>query len=129
MTNPKKTLPSTFCPAPVQSPPFTLRKIERSVITPIIPHGITGRPSSSFAMIVTPFTNGIRPENGKPPGSSQSNSTFGQGSVLAPPPGSGLSAGHSSAPPGNLQNPSAVYHHIHELSAKRISTLEYLRKA
>ena len=30
---------------------------------------------------------------------------------------------------GNMQNPSAVYQHIHEISAKRISTLDYLRKA
>ena len=37
--------------------------------------------------------------------------------------------GNTTASGGSLQNPAMVYQHIHELSAKRISTLDYLRKA
>lgn len=80
-------------------------------------------------MIVTPFASNHRPENGKPPITSQFNATFGQGGIIAPLPGSGLSAGHVSATPGSLQNPITVYQHIQDISAKRISTLDYLRKA
>ncbi|MCJ1389231.1 hypothetical protein MMC18_002087 [Xylographa bjoerkii] len=37
--------------------------------------------------------------------------------------------GSISASAGNMQNPTSIYQHIHELSAKRVSTLDYLRKA
>ena len=37
--------------------------------------------------------------------------------------------GNVSGPAGNTQNPTSIYQHIHELSAKRVSTLDYLRKA
>jgi len=37
--------------------------------------------------------------------------------------------GNTTASGGNLQNPAMIYQHIHELSAKRISTLDHLRKA
>ncbi|KAI9805045.1 MAG: hypothetical protein M1826_004792 [Phylliscum demangeonii] len=59
-------------------------------------------------------------------------------SVRPPPPLHTVSdygpvgAGLGLVPAGNVtgvQNPSVIYHHIQELSAKRISTLEYLRKA
>ena len=80
-------------------------------------------------MTVTPFGNNYRSENGKASSTSQSTSGFGQGGNAAPLPGSGLSAGYANAPPGSLQNPHTVYQHIQEMSSKRISTLEYLRKA
>ena len=80
-------------------------------------------------MTVTPFGNTSRSETSKPPHSAQSSSGFGQGGNHAPLPGSGLSAVYVNAPPGGLQNPNTVYQHIHDLSSKRISTLEYLRKA
>lgn len=80
-------------------------------------------------MTVTPFGNSSRSETGKPPSSGQSSSGFSQGGNYAPLPGSGLSAGYVNAPPGSLQNPNVVYQHIQDLSSKRISTLEYLRKA
>ena len=38
-------------------------------------------------------------------------------------------AGPISSFNGPPQNPTAVYQHIQEMSAKRISTLDYLRKA
>ncbi|MCJ1315101.1 hypothetical protein MMC15_000417 [Xylographa vitiligo] len=47
-------------------------------------------------------------------------------------PSSGSAYGMNSnisAPAGNTQNPTSIYQHIHELSAKRVSTLDYLRKA
>jgi len=37
-------------------------------------------------------------------------------------------AGAQGAAPGS-QNPTAIYHHIHEVSNKRIATLDYMRKA
>ena len=68
--------------------------------------------------------NGSRYEPGKPPGTSQSNVGFGQGgNGTLPVP---------SLPPAPLsmsQNPSTIYQQIHDVSSKRISTLDYLRKA
>lgn len=55
--------------------------------------------------------------------------------VVSYGPGYGVSAGiyrsngNTTALGGNMQNPAMVYQHIHELSAKRVSTLDYLRKA
>lgn len=114
---------------PAQSPPRGVREVERSVTTSAVTHANTSRSSASFAMIAAPFSNNFRPENVKPPGSSQSNSAFAQGGPVAPLPGSGLSGGYLSATPGGLHNPNAVYQHIQELSTKRIATLDYLRKA
>jgi hypothetical protein len=37
--------------------------------------------------------------------------------------------GNVTASGGNMQNPATIYQHIHELSTKRISTLDCLRKA
>ena len=76
-------------------------------------------------MATAALTNGLRPENGKPPSTSQSSASFGQGGNNA-----GLST--PSLPPastGGVQNPSIVYQQIHDVSSKRISTLDYLRKA
>ncbi|MCJ1415803.1 hypothetical protein MMC32_002136 [Xylographa parallela] len=55
-----------------------------------------------------------------------------EGSLNYGKPSSGAAYGMSnnvSAPAGNTQNPTSIYQHIHELSAKRVSTLDYLRKA
>lgn len=83
--------------------------------------------SSSFpAMIVTPFANSLRPENSKP---SQGNSALGQGANISPLPSSGISASYAPTPAGSTQTPSTVYQQIQEISSKRISTLDYLRKA
>lgn len=87
------------------------------------------RSSGAIAMISTPFANSFRPENGKQSDSSQSVPMLGQGVNATQLPGSGLSAGYTSAQLGGLQNPVGVYQYIHETSSKRISTLDYLRKA
>ena len=79
----------------------------------------------SLTMAATNFANGLRPEYGKPPSTSQSSVSFGQGGNLA-------SLSTSSLPPtttAGVQNPSIVYQQIHDMSSKRISTLDYLRKA
>ncbi|KAI4264210.1 MAG: hypothetical protein L6R42_000676 [Xanthoria sp. 1 TBL-2021] len=81
--------------------------------------------SSASTMTTASFTSESRPSTGKP-GTSQSNVSFGQGgnSVPLPPP---------SLPPtlasGSIHNPHTVYHYIQDMSSKRISTLDYLRKA
>lgn len=118
--------PASF---PAQSAPRGLRKVKRSITTSAVFSENSSRSPKSFEMIVTPFANSFRPETGKPPGSSQGNSTFAQGGNVVPIPGSSLSAGYASAPPGGLHNPNTVYQHIQELSTKRIATLDYLRKA
>ena len=63
---------------------------------------------------------GMRKETEQKPPLDISNTiiNFGNGTYTAPAPVSG-------AP----QNPYAVYQHIQDMSAKRISTLDYLRKA
>ena len=79
----------------------------------------------SLTMATPVFSNGLRPEYGKPPSTSQSSVSFGQGGNNTP-----LST--PSLPPasaGGVQNPSIVYQQIHDVSSKRISTLVYLRKA
>lgn len=79
----------------------------------------------SLTMATTAFTNGLRPEYGKPPTTSQSSVSFGQGGT-----NTSLSAPSlPSASTGGMQNPSIVYQQIHDVSSKRISTLDYLRKA
>ena len=79
----------------------------------------------SLTMATTAFASGLRPEYGKPPSTSQSSVSFSQG-------GNNVSLPAPSLPPastGGMQNPSIVYQQIHDVSSKRISTLDYLRKA
>ncbi|KAL8956539.1 MAG: hypothetical protein Q9193_005964 [Seirophora villosa] len=68
-------------------------------------------------MATAPYVNESRPSTGKL-GTSQSNTAFGHGgnSVSLPPP-------------GTTHNPHTVYQHIQNTASKRISTLDYLRKA
>ena len=80
--------------------------------------------ASGTTMTTASFANESRPSTSKP-STSQSNISFGQGgnSTLLPP---------STLPPalsGSVQSPHAVYQHIQDMSSKRISTLDYLRKA
>jgi len=81
-------------------------------------------------MIVAPFGNNLkRAETStsiKPPNSSYGNVDFGAGvplpsGNLPPPTLNGAGAGS--------QNPGVLYQHIHDMASKRISTLDYLRKA
>jgi hypothetical protein len=43
--------------------------------------------------------------------------------------GGGSVGRYGAGGPGNMQTPATIYQNIHEVSAKRISTLEYLKKA
>lgn len=63
------------------------------------------------------------PAQSRPPGTSQSNLSFGSAAPLLAPSAFGQAAGNASVTPnGILQN-------IQEQASKRISTLDYLRKA
>ena len=79
--------------------------------------------TGSVAMAETAFANGYRPEYGKPPSTSASNVSFGAGGNNGPLPPPSL------PPIGGMQNPSIIYQQIHDVSTKRMHTLEYLRKA
>lgn len=113
-------------PAPISSPAQSpLRGLR--IVDGVWPKAVAlskNRSSSFPAMIVTPFTNSLRPENGKP--SPAANTS--------PVPSSGVSTSYAPTPyapttTGNTQTPSTVYQQIQEISSKRISTLDYLRKA
>lgn len=78
-------------------------------------------------MAATTYAIGFRPEFGKPPSTSQSSVSFGQGGNNATVPIPSLPPAASST--GGMQNPSIVYQQIHDVSSKRISTLDYLKKA
>lgn len=106
-----------------------LPSLSRAATSSSVPHASAHQSASSVAMMATPFGSSFWSESGKPPNISQSSSGFGQGGSSAPLTGAGLSASHAFAPPGNVQNPNAVYQHIQDISAKRISTLAYLKKA
>lgn len=80
----------------------------------------------SASMIASPFGPGLSRRDTKSSGTGHSNqeTLHGSGSVppLPPPPASG---GGTLGP----QSASAIYQHIHDMASKRISTLDYLRKA
>ena len=114
---------------PTQSLSFSSQKTKSiTSIVPPVPTSSTyadlNHSASSLTMASISFTNGIRPEYGKPPSTSLSNVSFGQGATNVPLPASSLPPA-----PGSSQNPSIVYQQIHDVSSKRISTLDYLRKA
>lgn len=112
-------LASTACPvlktrtletsSPYPSRPFTA--------SAPFPHADLNCSSGSFIMATAPYVNDSRPSTGKL-GTSQSNTAFGHG-------GNGVSL----PPPGTTHNPHTVYQHIQNTASKRISTLDYLRKA
>ena len=81
-------------------------------------------PLPNGAMAATMTANSSRYDAGRPPSTSHSSVGFGQGGngtlpVPSLPP----------APLGTSQNPSTTYQQIHDVASKRISTLDYLRKA
>lgn len=88
-------------------------------------------PSTTFAvesgshstMIVAPFGNNHKKDTtqSKNAGVSYSNNDYGQGVNGGPSAVSGTV--------GSSQNPNILYQHIHEMASKRMSTLDYLRKA
>ncbi len=106
-------------PQPGQSP---------DVNPPPIPPGSTyvehNQSTGSLNMTTVSSTNGSRLEHARTTSTSQASISFGQGSninvsVPSLPP----------APLGMSQNPHTVYQQINDMSSKRISTLDYLRKA
>ncbi len=111
----------------VQSPLRAQRKVDGLKPGPAGP--LEDRSPLSPAMIVAPFANNLRSENGKPSLPSQGNSAFGQATNVSPLPITGFSAGHVPTTTGGAQIPISVYQHIQQVSAKRISSLDYLRKA
>jgi hypothetical protein len=132
---PKQSAPSTRPTATQSKPgfnrapsaPATVQTLKTATINPSkdeqMPHSAT-----EATMTSAPFANGVKREPtsnlsksvSAPPTVDDMNSTAGpQG--LSPNP----------APPvvtGN-QNPNAIYQHIHDMASKRISTLDYMRKA
>jgi hypothetical protein len=87
-------------------------------------------PHSATEATVTsaPFANGVKRE----PTSNLSKS------MSAPPMGDDMNfaTGPQGLPPTpappvvmGTQNPNAIYQHIHDMASKRISTLDYIRKA
>ncbi|KAF1988079.1 hypothetical protein K402DRAFT_329752 [Aulographum hederae CBS 113979] len=61
----------------------------------------------------------------KPPGTSHSSAGFGQGGSLATIPSNATMSSMSNGVP----NPNFALQSMHDLASKRISTLDYLRKA
>lgn len=82
--------------------------------------------SGSMTMATPSFTSESRPSTGKP-GTSQSNSVgFGHATNNLPLPS--LSVAQTSAS-GSTHNPHTVFQHVQDMASKRVSTLDYLRKA
>lgn len=81
-------------------------------------------PLPNGTMATTMTANGARYDPGKPPSTSHSSVGFGQGGNGALPVPS-----LPPAPLGTAPNPSTTYQQIHDVASKRISTLDYLRKA
>ena len=129
MPMPMPLIPDTLQPSSLFPSSTSSKSSHQPATSSSIPHASAYQSASSVAIMASPFGGSFRPENGKPPSTPQSSSGLGQGGSSAPLPGTGLSAGHAFAPPGNVQTPNAVYQHIQDISAKRISTLAYLKKA
>ncbi|KAL8727396.1 MAG: hypothetical protein Q9166_006068 [cf. Caloplaca sp. 2 TL-2023] len=89
------------------------------------PYADLNQSSGSITMTTASFATESRPSTGKP-GTSQSNVSFGQGgnSVPLPPP-----SVPQTLATGSTHNPHTVYQYIQDMASKRISTLDYLRKA
>ncbi|KAL9595047.1 MAG: hypothetical protein Q9219_006670 [cf. Caloplaca sp. 3 TL-2023] len=91
------------------------------------PHADPNHSSGSIITMATPsFASESRPSTGKPGTSQSSNVGFGQGGNGLPLPPPSVPQALAS---GSAHNPHAVYQHIQDMSSKRISTLDYLRKA
>lgn len=81
---------------------------------------MAGSGTMTMAPFAPAFRSGSDPSS-KPPSTAHSNASF-QMSNTVPVPAPSL-----PAPPG-AYNPMTVFQHIHDMSSKRISTLDYLRK-
>ncbi|KAL8926453.1 MAG: hypothetical protein Q9208_002996 [Pyrenodesmia sp. 3 TL-2023] len=105
--------------------PFSTYPLRSFTAAAPFPYADLNHPSASIPMATASYTTGSRPSTGKP-STAQSNVSFGQG-------GNGTSLPPLSVPqPSNgvgTHNPHTVYQHVQDMSSKRISTLDYLRKA
>jgi hypothetical protein len=83
--------------------------------------------AASTTMIVAPFGNNVRREtvSGKATTPIYQNAEYGQTINVVPP----SSAPNSNSIATGSQAPAVIYQHIHDMASKRISTLDYLRKA
>ncbi|KAL8662502.1 MAG: hypothetical protein Q9202_004647 [Teloschistes flavicans] len=105
--------------SPQQSRPLTA--------SPSFPHAEFYQPPMLATMSTTAALSGDSRPSAVKPSTSQSSNSFGQGAnngVPLPPPS--LSQTLTS---GSIHNPHTVYQHIQDTASKRISTLDYLRKA
>lgn len=108
-----------------RKPLSNLQSLDGIPIPAVSTYADLNNSASSLTMATATFSNGLRPEYGMPPSTSQSNVSFGSGGNNAVLPTPAL----PPASTGGMQNPSIVYQQIHDVSSKRISTLDYLRKA
>jgi hypothetical protein len=132
---PKQSTPSTRPTATQSKPgfnrapsaPATVQTLKTATINlskdEQMPHSAT-----EATMTGAPFANGVKREPtsnlsksmSAPPTVDDMNSTAGpQG--LSPNPTPPVAIGN--------QNPNAIYQHIHDMASKRITTLDYMRKA
>ncbi len=81
----------------------------------------------SATMIVAPFGNNLRREtvSGKATTPIYSNAEYGQTMSST----QSAAASNATSVNSGSQNPQVIYQHIHDMASKRISTLDYLRKA
>ena len=101
------------------------KKSSESVDHGYITHLEGAGPKGRLGMLVAPFGTKSRGDDMGKPSSSAYASSFAytqNGAAMGPP------VTMSSATSSN-QNPNLVYQHIHDTASKRISTLDYLRKA
>lgn len=83
--------------------------------------------AGSTTMTVTQFTpSKHHSDYAKPPGTAHSTKSFGQGGENGHIP---TPAVPTYIPPASGHNPAMVFQNIQDMSSKRISTLDYLRKA
>lgn len=103
--------------------------LETLTTTTSLAQGTGSQLTVEAMMVSAPFTNNYKKEHpavqGKGAGAATSNGDYGLPSSNAaaapvPPPPASMSGG---------QAPNVLYQHIHDMASKRISTLDYFRKA
>jgi hypothetical protein len=84
--------------------------------------------SATATMTSTPFTNNVKKESTSNLSKSMSTPPTGEDTNFTTGP-QGLPVVTAPAVAIGNQNPNAIYQHIHDMASKRISTLDYMRKA
>ena len=118
--------PSSSPSTSPQKRPSTQHSLDGTTLNDTL-HADQGNSIGSLTMAATApsFANGFRPELSKLPSTSQSNVSFGQGGNNATMPTPSLPPASSTGG----TNPSIVFQQIQDVASKRISTLDYLRRA